>query len=111
MRDGSDGVGKTGRDHPDTSYVAARSPLKLTQQEELLGLVADAGELGITCFEAAKAMDMAPNQVATRMMELREQKKVWRTRRKRPTTPGNSGYVHVLMRYRVREIPRRNYGP
>ena len=99
-------IGKVGRNHPQTSVVASYTPRKGTQKAILLQLVTEAGEFGITCYEASKEMDMAPNQVATRMMELREADLVWRAWWTRPTTPGNSGHVHLLMRYRRRRVRR-----
>ena len=94
-----DDFGKVGRDHPDTSKVAARNASVRHQKQQLLELVRAAGDDGLTCFEAAPRLGVSPNQTATRMMELREQGLVWRDiegpeARKRPTTPGNKGFIH-----------------
>lgn len=90
------GVGPTGRNHPNTSRVAGSSPLKTTQQDQLRDLVINAGAYGLTCHEAFPSMGgIAKNQIATRMMELRKEKSVYRLALTRPTTPGNSAHVHV----------------
>ena len=108
-------IGKTGRDHPDTSFVAARTPTKETQQVLVFELVEDADDRGITCYAVAHKLGMSPNQVATRMQELREKPvgdpmRVWRTPEKRTTTSGNSGYVHKIWKFRKRYIPRSDPG-
>jgi hypothetical protein len=90
------GVGKTGRNHPGTSHLAAVSPLKSTQQQQLLDLVEQSGTYGITCYEAWPHMGgISRNQIATRMMELREDKLVYRLKATRPTTGKNHAHIHV----------------
>lgn len=88
-------VGKWAGVHPDTSVVAAHTANVKGQKARLLEFVSNAGEDGLTCYEASHLMGLSPNQTATRMMELREMGLVVRLDVTRPTTPGNRGHVHV----------------
>lgn len=62
--------GKVGRRHPGTSHEAAKMPGKKSQAVALLRLLATAGAMNVGT--AAARMGKSPNQMATRMLELRE---------------------------------------
>ena len=59
-----------------------------------------AGPYGRTCRDIARRLSMSPNQVATRMMELRELGLAVRLKERRTTTVGATGHVHIAADYR-----------
>jgi DNA polymerase len=73
------GGGYVGSDYPSTSQHAAATVKAASQQAHLLVLVDDAGDQGLTCWEATRDSSwdtirpgIAENQVAARMLRLRE---------------------------------------
>lgn len=91
--------GKVGNDHPSNAKRSARITEAGSQRAFLLRLVAEAGEEGLTSFHAAPEMGMSPNQVATRMGELREANLVLGLEETRETTPGHTAHVHVTLEH------------
>jgi DNA-binding HxlR family transcriptional regulator len=99
--------GPVGRDHPDTSKRAATKVRSGSQRYKVLHALYDWG--GQTAFELSKRVShddgrtIAPNQIATRLGELRDLGLVVRSRQfddgpwlERATTPGNRGIVHEI---------------
>lgn len=86
-------TGLTAHHHPATSHAAAKVTNAGAQRDRLLALL-DEHPAGLTCYEAAALMHMSPNQVATRMMELRQTGLAVRLKASRPT-PKASGHVHL----------------
>ena len=97
--------GKTGRDHPETSKRAGRKVKSGTQKHQILCLLY-AHRDGMTAYEMRgrilnNAQDpISTNQIATRLLELRESGMVEFARDditgmilERETTPNNTGQV------------------
>lgn len=91
--------GKVGRRHPGTSHDAAKMPGKKSQAVALLRLLATQGAMNVGT--AAARMSKSPNQMATRMLELREAGLVERVTDpatghpvQAPTPMGGQGEVH-----------------
>lgn len=99
---------KTGADHPETSHRAATVVRHESQKAKALLYVVDHSEGG-TAREVGVALGIAPNQAATRLLELREAMLVEYlvgddgTFVERETTPGCTGLVHVPTRDGYRE--------
>lgn len=104
---GTPGGGYVGRHHPDTSVHAAATVKANSQQAHLLILIVDAGERGLTCYEATQdpswetiRPNIAENQVAARRLALFEQGLVTHAETpdgefvKRPTR-ASFAHVHV----------------
>ena len=99
--------GKVGKDHPDTSHVAAKNITSgaASHRSQIIEILGDHPD-GLTCYEVAQVTGRPPNQEATRMLELREMGLVEYVfdahgkTVKRPTTPGNRGQVQRLKRPR-----------
>lgn len=94
--------GKVGRDHPGTSKRAATAPRFGSQRWTVLDMVAESDTVGRTAAEIADVLEMSRNQVATRLMELREAGCVARRRNdrgevvERRTSSTATGAVHVV---------------
>ena len=99
--------GKVGAHHPSTSRVAARTVKAGSQQSQILLALEAASPFGMTAFALSDHVynganrAISPNQTATRLGELREKGLVeflivGEEKVERPTTPGNTGFVHVL---------------
>lgn len=102
--------GKAGRDHPPTSKQSAQrgAPGFATQRGIVLAYVATRSR-GATAAEVADAHGWSRNQIATRLLELREQGWLQHAIEDgepvvRSTGGGHSGLVHVL-----REDARMDY--
>lgn len=93
-------TGKVARDATGTSRAAARMPGKRSQAVRLLRLLAEQGPSNVG--SAAEVMGVSPNQLATRMLELREAGLAVRQtdslgqRVVAPTPSGGSGEVHEV---------------
>jgi len=102
IRKGIDGVaGKVGAGHPETSRRAATARPGLdTQRYRVLEVLAARGPG--TAKEVASVLGIAPNQIATRLLELREGGYVayllddQGTIVERPTGPRDSGLVQAI---------------
>ena len=103
--------GKTGNDHPQTSYEAGRKVRSGTQKHQILRLLY-AHKEGMTAYEMRKRIvngagePISTNQIATRLLELREDSMVEFARDnitglilERETTPNNTGQVQKLTRW------------
>lgn len=103
--------GKTGNDHPETSYEAARTVKSGTQKHQILQRMAAARD-GMTAYDLRNMIrngagdSISTNQIATRLLELRESSLVTFARddltglvQTRPTTPGNEGQVQILTQW------------
>ena len=103
--------GKVGANHPETSQRAAinvKSGSQKAQAVKHLGKVFPEGEtaydLSVVIFNGA-GRAISPNQTATRLGELHDDGIVEFALDgagqplQRVTTPGNTGYVHVLSSY------------
>jgi DNA-binding transcriptional ArsR family regulator len=96
--------GKVGRDHPGTSKHAASVPRFGSQRWTVLDVLAENGSHGATAAEVATAIaGVSPNQVATRLLELREAGLAARARsedggwlRRQTSAAGTKGAVHVI---------------
>lgn len=91
--------GAVGADHPLTSLAAARLVDAKSQRQRVEVILEDRGAIGCTAFEVAEILDKSPNQIATRLGELRGAEIAVRLNERRATTPGNSGHVHVLAQF------------
>ena len=87
---------KTSSRAPLTSVLAASRAKDGSQRADIVRELHKRPKNGLTAFELSKLMGVAPNQVAARLLELREIGTVTRTLGTRETTPGNRGHVHVL---------------
>ena len=102
--------GKVGRDHPEQSHKAAATVKSGTQKAQiLLTLYKLWPHKGLTGYEVSSHVfngagrPISPNQACTRLLELREKglvefdyNKITGDINEAPTTPGNTGAVHVL---------------
>tara|TARA_R110002020_G_scaffold229871_1_gene440636 strand:- start:47 stop:646 length:600 start_codon:yes stop_codon:yes gene_type:complete len=97
--------GKTGRNHPETSQQAGRKVKSGTQKHQILRLLYAHRE-GMTAYEMRGRIlngagdPISTNQIATRLLELRESSMVEFVRNditgvvlERETTPNNTGQV------------------
>lgn len=93
-------TGKVARDASGTSRDAARMPGKRSQAVRLLRVLAKTGSMNVGV--AASLMEVSPNQLATRMLELREAGLARRmvdaagNRVVAPTPSGGTGEVHEV---------------
>jgi len=100
--------GKTGNNHPQTSYEAGRKVRAGTQKHQILRLLYAHSD-GMTAYEMRKRILngagelISTNQIATRLLELREGGLVDFRRHPitglpdtRATTPGNEGQIQEL---------------
>ena len=103
--------GKTGNDHPQTSYEAGRKVRAGTQKHQILQLLY-AHRDGMTAYQMRKRIlngagePISTNQIATRLLELREGSMVEFARDtitglilEREPTPNNTGQVQKLTRW------------
>ena len=103
--------GKTGNDYPQTSYEAGRKVRVGTQKHQILRLLYAHTE-GMTAYEMRRRIlnaagePISTNQIATRLLELREDRMVEFARDnitglilERETTPNNTGHVQKLTRW------------
>ena len=100
--------GKVGHDHPQTSHTAARQVRSGSQQALILLALWDGPSTAYRLSTGGRVVNkggypVAPNQIATRLGELRDRGWVTylRTFKGGPiyeetTTPGNSGQVQKL---------------
>ena len=104
--------GKVGNDHPLTSHAAAAKVKSGSQKGQILrALYAVWPNGGYTGYDLSTrglvvngaGLPISPNQACTRLLELREAGLVEFQREfpggpivEAPTTPGNTGQVHVL---------------
>lgn len=65
-----DATGKVGRKHPETSYATAAVRRGTQRHKVLLALVEHPD--GATADTISKMLEVPPNQIATRLLELRE---------------------------------------
>ena len=110
--------GKVGNDHPQTSHTAARQVKSGSQQALILLALWDGPATAFTLsvegnITNSAGYPVAPNQIATRLGELRDRGWVTylRTFEGGPiyeeiTTPGNSGQVQKLTDAGRREAAR-----
>jgi len=102
--------GKVGRRHPGTAHDAAKMPGKRSQAVALLRLLATAGPMNVGT--AASRMGKSPNQMATRMLELREAGLAERLADESgrpvqaPTPMGGQGEVHQTTPAGIRYLMR-----
>ncbi len=109
--------GKVGHNHPETSHKAAMKVKSGTQKHQIIRQMFMARE-GLTAFDLyGKVLNgaghpISTNQIATRLLELREAGLVDFRRHPitglpetRPTTPGNEGQIQELT-----EWGRKNAG-
>lgn len=93
-------TGKVARGASGTSRDAARMPGKRSQAVRLLRVLAKTGSMNVGV--AASLLEVSPNQLATRMMELREAGLARRmvdatgARVVAPTPSGGTGEVHEV---------------
>lgn len=100
--------GKTGNEHPETSYNAGRTVRSGTQKHQILQVMYGHPD-GVTAYELRGKIrngagdPISTNQIATRLLELREDRMVIFVRdaitglvSTRPTTPGNEGQIQRL---------------
>lgn len=104
------GGGKVGRHHPTRARVAAAT-VKLGSQLAAVMAELRAREDGMTSYELAHRLTIVPNQVAARVLELRERGLVTGQMDgvvgvERATTPGNTGQVWTLTDAGLREAAR-----
>jgi len=99
--------GKVGRDHPETSKLAAKQVKSGSQKAQILVLLNSCSwATGYTLSEGVfngAGRSISPNQTCTRLQELREDGLVERIvdsvtgkPMERTTTPGNTGHLHRL---------------
>ena len=101
--------GKVGNDHPQTSHSAARQVRSGSQQALILLALWDGPATAYRLSTGGRVVNksgyaVAPNQIATRLAELRERGWVIYLRTldgrgpivEETTTPGNSGQVQKL---------------
>ena len=110
--------GKVGRDHPEQSHKAAATVKSGTQKAQiLLTLYKLWPHKGLTGYEVSSHVfngagrPISPNQACTRLLELREKGLVefdydrfTGTIIEAPTTPGNTGAVHVLTQLGINKV-------
>lgn len=94
-----DAPGTTSPKHPTTSRKAGTTPRKGSQRLRVLEVLLDHGPL--TAYAISEQVGSSPNQVATRLLELREDgfvllRMVDGQIETRATSPGNSGRVHEI---------------
>ena len=90
------GDGKVGNNHPKTSRKAAQNPKMGSQRYRILEFLVRRGSF--TAHSISKWINTSPNQIATRLQELREAGLVTYTlvdgvKVEVETTPGNTGYL------------------
>ena len=107
--------GKVGHNHPETSHKAAKKVKSGTQKHQILRqmFMAKAGLTAIDLYGkelTGPGHPLSTNQIATRLLELREGGLVDFRRHPitglpetRPTTPGNEGQIQQLT-----ELGRKN---
>lgn len=89
--------GKVGNVHPVTSAEAASTTDARGQAHLIFQYLARRGAQGATAAEVADGLGVrSRNQVATRLMELREAGRIVRLKRTRSTGPRSRGHVHVV---------------
>ena len=100
--------GQVGKSHPSTSLRAAIKVKSGSQKAQAIVALDDCHEGGLTAYDLSKIVKngggetISANQSATRIGELRDQGLASylfdQTGRpiEKPTTPGNTGYAHVL---------------
>ena len=100
--------GKVGHDHPQTSHTAARQGRSGSQQALILLALWDGPSTAYRLSTGGRVVNkggyaVAPNQIATRLAELRDRGWVVYARQfpggpivEETTTPGNSGQVQKL---------------
>ena len=106
--------GKTGRHHPETSKQAGRKVKSGTQKHQILRLLYAHRE-GMTAYEMRGRIlngagdSISTNQIATRLLELRESSMVEFARDditgvilERETTPNNTGQVQKVSQLGIR---------
>jgi hypothetical protein len=94
--------GKIGTNHPATAVAAAHT-VKAGTQHALIVKELSLAPGGLTAYDLADGRvknaagrPISPNQIATRLLELRERGFVEYTFEERETTPGNTGMVQRL---------------
>jgi hypothetical protein len=110
--------GKVGHDHPQTSHTAARQVRSGSQQALILLALWDGPSTAYRLSTGGRVVNkgghpVAPNQIATRLGELRDRGWVVYVREfpggpivEEATTPGNSGQVQELSDAGRRETSR-----
>ena len=101
--------GKVGRNHPETSQLAAKKGKSGRQKAQILALLRMSYPHGHTGYGLSEEVfngagrSLSPNQTCTRLQELREEGLVERVPdpitgvpMEEATTPGNTGHLHRL---------------
>lgn len=95
--------GKVANVHPDTSVEAAQAVDAAGQSALIFQFLARRGTQGATAAEVTDGLGLrSRNQVATRLMELREAGRIVRLKRTRSTGPRAKGHIHVATEWATR---------